>query len=450
MQPNTPIEATQLPIQERITRPVIEVNGKHIKLPFFSVIPLSATDLKLVLDVFDPNELMKDNKDGNEVDFLNAVSYRLFEHDNVVREQRKTISQLTLGSTVPTYKYIEQTKLKIIEPATELYRHRYKGYLKQYAALEEIPTYFKDYLTKIVANDELDMDIEHENFWNTLFTSKEKGTLKSAHFLRWHWKRQQSRGADVCIPPTPYVSNKSSELINKSIEMNHDARDFIKDGEVCTAFTVDMDLFNNKQAIEKLTNYLDQTPTRITVFKFFDPTKILKIGFGQYARRNFELFLRVIRSIKEEHPNRIFGVLDGGAFGYALLGTGFDFFTDTVSNYPPYYVITKSQRKHRGMINAETLSIEKFEGVKHIFAENHTLMHECKTCKKYKSMENIGIIDKQIWSEDCRRHGLHMWNKFTQEYFEAVQTGQEKLFFDKIQNSDYAILGTILRNINTQ
>lgn len=254
----------------------------------------------------------------------------------------------------------------------------------------------------------------------------------------------------MCIPPAPYVSNKSPNLIDRAIEMNHDARDFIKDGEVCTAFTIDMDLFNNRQAIEKVTNYLDQLPTRVTAFKFFDPTKILKIGFGQYAKRNFELFLRVIKSIKEEYPSRVFGVLDGGAFGYALLGAGFDFFTDTVSNYPPYYVLTKGQRNHRGMINAETLSIEKFEGVKHIYAENHILMHECKVCKRYKDTDALGTVDKQAWSEDCRRHGLQMWNKFTQEYFEAVQTEQEKLFFDKIQNSDYAILGTILRNINTQ
>lgn len=450
MEQKTRIETSQIPIQETIKRDVVEINNKHIKLPFFSVIPLSATDLKLVLDEFDPNVLMKDSADGEEVDFLNAVSYRVFEYDNVVREQKKILNQLTISRSVSTFKYFTQTKLKLIEPSTELYRLRYRGYLKQYSALEEIPTYFKDYLTKLIFNDKLNLDIEHENFWESLFTSKEKGTSKSAHFLRWHWKRQQTRGADLFIPPTPYISIKTPSLINRAMEMNLDARDFIKDGEVSTTFNIDMDLFNNKDAIEKITNYFDQAPTRVTLFKFVDPTKILKIGFGQYARRNFELFLKVINSIKEEQPKRIFGVLDGGAFGYALLGAGFDFFTDTVNNYPPYYITSRGGRKHRGMINAETLSIEKFEGVKNIFTENNILMHDCKICRRYKDLGNIGVVDRQMWSEDCRKHGLHMWNNFTKEYFEGKLSGQEKLFFDKIQNSDYAILGTILRNLNTQ
>lgn len=450
MQQNVPVEITKS-IQERITRPSIEVNGKHIKLPCFSVLPLTAKDLKLLLEEFNPADLMDGNEQGSEVDFLNAVSYRIFEHDTVVREQRKSLSALTLFKTVSAYKYTEQTKLKIIDPATELYRHRYTGYLKQYLALEDIPAYFKPYLLQMInSGDKFDKDAAHENFWNSLFTGKENGTLKSAHFLQWHWKRQKSRRADVFIPPVPYVSNKSPDLIDRAIEMNNDAREFIKDGEVCTTFIIDMDLFNNKEAIEKLTNYLDITPARIAVFKFFDPTKILKIGFGQYARNNFELFLKVIKSIKEEEPKRVFGVLNGGAFGYALLGAGFSFFTDTVSNYPPYYFPNKGQKKHRGMINAETLSIEPFEGVKQLHAENNTLMHDCRACNKYKGAGSIGNVDKLTWSEDCRRHGLNMWNRFTQEYFEAVQNGEEKLFFDKIQNSDYAILGTILRNINIQ
>ena len=448
MQQNVPVEITKS-VQERITRTSIEVNGKHIKLPFFSAIPLSATDLKLLLEEFNPAELMAGNEQGSEVDFLNAVSYRVFEHDTVVREQRKSLSALTLFKTVSAYKYTEQTKLKIIDPATELYRHRYTDYLKQYLTIEDIPPYFKHYLLKMISSDDkFARDADHENFWNSLFTGKENGTLKSAHFLQWHWKRQKGMGADVFIPPVPYVSNKSPELIDRAIEMNHDAQDFIKDGEVCTTFIINMDLFNNKEAINKLTTYLDKTRTRITVFKFFDPTKILEIGFGQYARNNFELFLRVIRSIKEGKPKKVFGVLDGGAFGYALLGAGFDFFTDTVSNYPPYYRPIKGKRSHRGMINAETLSIEKFEGLKQIHAENNILMHDCKICNKYSYADAVRIVDRMTWSEDCRRHGLHMWNRFTQEYFEAVEKGEEKLFFDKIQNSDYAILGTILRNIN--
>ena len=439
---------SQLPDQKAITRPVIEINGKYVKLPFFSAIPQSATDLRLILEEFDPDKLIEDESIG-EVDFLNALSYRLFEHDKIVREQSNRIGQLTLDSKISMFRYVQQTKLKLIDPSTELYRHRYKGYLKPYAALKDLPPYFGEYLKKIISRSSLDMNSEHENFWNSLFTSKRKGT-KSAHFLRWHWEIQKNRGADIFIPPTPYVSNKFPRLIDRAIEMNYDAHDFIKDEEVSTAFVIDMDLFNDKKAIDKLTNYFDQVPNRITMFKLFEPTKMLRVGFGQYARQNFEFFLRAVLSIKEEQPARVFGLLDGGAFGYSLLGAGFDFFTDTVSNYTPYYVPSKKRATHRGMINAETLSIEKFEGVKNIYAENRVLMHDCKICNKYKGLENIAVVNPKIWSEDCRRHGLHMWNKFTQECFDARRTGQDKLFFDKIQNSDYAVLGTILMNINAK
>ncbi len=444
------IIVNQKHIQKLVRTKVFEINNKHIKLPFFSVLPQNATDLRIVLEEFNPDSIIKTMPGEDDVDFLNAVLYRVFEYDNVVREQKSIMGQLTLNHNISTYKYFNQTKLKLIDPATELYRLRYKNYLKQYLSLEEIPDYLRDYLLKLISHDNLNLDAEHIKFWTDLFTSTEKGTLKSAHFLKWHWKRQKGRGADLFIPPTPYINLKSDMLIDKAIEMNHDAREFISDGEVSTIFNVNLDLFNNKKAIEKMTNYFDQAPTRITLFKFIDAQKILQPGFGQYAKRNFELFLRVIKSIKEEQPGRIFGVLNGGGFGYALLGADFDFFTDSVSNYPPYYFKNVGERTHRGMLNAETLTIEKFEGVKNIFKENNILMHECKICRKYKDLENISGVSRQQWSEDCRRHGLHLWNKFTKEYYEAQATEQERLFFDKIQNSDYAILGTILRNINSR
>jgi hypothetical protein len=417
-------------------------------LPFFSVIPQSATDLKIVFEEFDPKQLMIESQNGEEVDFLNAIAYRVFEYDSIVREHTKAVHQITLSNTISTFKYFNQAKLKLIDPATELFRLRYRNYLREYSALEQLPEYFKEYLTKLLLNDDVDLENEHNAFWNSLFTTTQQGTLKSAHFSRWQWKLQQSRGADVFIPPVPYVSIKTPSLIDKALEMNLDARDFVKDGEVTTAFVIDVDLFNSKDAIEKITSHLDKAPTKLTLFKFVNPTKILANGFGQYAKKNFELFLRVIKSIKEEQPERIFGVMDGGGFGYALLGAGFDFFTDTVSNYPPYYIPKKGERKHRGMLNAETLSIERFEGVKNMHREHQVLMHDCKICRKYSGVENLEVVDRQVWSEDCRRHAPHMWNGFTREYTEAKATAQEKLFFDKIQNSDYAIIGTIIRKIN--
>lgn len=428
-----------------LERKKIELQKKIQRTPFFVPMPNNAVDMDLTCDVLHPNKFL--SSDGNEeVDFIGAIIFRLMEHDDILRNKENQLHQLNLftdKTVAEGYKYIKQMKFKFIDPSTELYRNRSRPLIEKYLKLDKIPEYLTQHLVELSNVDSNNLDMVHEKFWDIIFTEN-----RAAHFIKWHFNQQNDRKADVFIPPVPLINPKNREiLVNKAIEINSDALEIVGES-AASHFIIDVQLFRHREAIQKIAEYISYINTKFNIIKILNSNKIVEKGFGQDARDNFELFLRVIKSIKEENPNRVFGIISEGGFGYSLIGAGFDFFVDTVNNYSQNFIRPRGKRStYRQILNPETLALEPIEGVKNMLKDNGTFLGSNPIIKKYRGRSLIEV-DPKIWSEDCRKHGILTWNELTKIAVRSINDGEDTLYFDKIQNSDYAILGNIVRKIN--
>jgi hypothetical protein len=428
-----------------LERKKIELGQKFQKTPFFAPKPRSATDMELVCEIMNPNNLLSKEENEVETDFFGAVVYNITDHDFLLKDKENQLHQLGLFTNKTGekgYKYIKQSKFKFIDPLTELYRNRSYPTIKRYLSLQKVPNYLSKYFAELSNADKDTLDVTHNNFWHNLFENN-----LNAHFIKWHLSQQEERHADIFIPPVPFVNYKSRDfLLNKAIEINSDSLELV--GETsATYFPIDIQLFRYRDSIQKILEYVDYINTKFTVFKIMNADAILGQGFGQDARRNFELFLKVIKNIKESNPGRVFGLLNGGGFGYCLIGAGFDFFVDNVDNYSDAPIRpSKKRARFRKILNPETLSLEPFEGAMNMLRENGIFIGGNSVIKKYAG-KNSDLIDSSEWSKDCKRHGMLTWNDLTGVAVRGINEGEDSLYFDKIVNSDYAILGNIIRSV---
>jgi hypothetical protein len=428
-----------------LERKRIELNQKFQKTPFFVPKPRSATDMELVCEIMNPNNLLPKKESNEETDFFGAVLYGITDHDFLLKNKENQLHQLGLFTNKimeQGYRYVKQSKFKFISPLTELYRNRSYQAIKRYLSLQKVPNYLSSYFTELLNADKDKLDIVHNNFWHKMFTEN-----LTAHFIKWHLTQQQEREADIFIPPVPFVNYKARDfLLDKAIEVNSDSVELV--GETsATYFPIDVQMFRYRESIQKILEYLDFIDTKFNLFKINNADAIIGQGFGQDARKNFEWFLKVIKSMKESNPSRVFGILNGGGFGYCLIGAGFDFFVDNVDNYSDNPIRpSKKRSKFRKILNPETLSLEPFEGAMNILKDNGVFIGDNSVIKKYAG-KNQDLIDSTDWSKDCKRHGMLTWNDLTKVAVRGINEGEDSLYFDKIVNSDYAILGNIIRNL---
>ncbi|MEK6881249.1 MAG: hypothetical protein AABY22_16630 [Nanoarchaeota archaeon] len=303
------------PIIKTLNRTEITItNDKVTKLkhsPFFILNPTSKKDMNFLRDY-----LLELKNSEKSLLTLGGICFRAFEYDSIF-EDVKDNNQLDLNfkRLNETYKHIENSIFKFIEPSTNLYRDRFSSSIKKYCKLEKIPFYLLEHLKYIIdkKNKDENLDEMHLRFWKSLFLiDKKKGRKKSLHFIKWHESIQKNRGADIFIPPTPYIKEIGGDfLVEKAIEINSDANDII-DGDVATYFEFDIEIFRNMNLINRILNYISENPNKckFTMFKIHNIDKILSKGYGLSTLEHFELFLRTLKSIKENKKS-VFGVING-------------------------------------------------------------------------------------------------------------------------------------------
>ncbi len=243
-----------------LERKKIQLNQKFQRTPFFVPMPTTPVDMGLVCEVLNPNNLLPSEGSNEETDFFGAVLYRIFDHDNLIKNRENQVNQLGLFTNKTLeqgYRYLKQSKFKFIDPSTELFRNRFQTNIKKYKLLDKIPDYLSKYLTELSNADKNELDLTHNNFWNRLFNEN-----RTAHFIKWHLSQQQEMGADIFIPPVPYVNYKSRYfLLNKAIEINSDSLELV--GEIsATFFSIDVQMFRCRDSIKKILDYLSYINTK--------------------------------------------------------------------------------------------------------------------------------------------------------------------------------------------
>jgi hypothetical protein len=431
----------------------VQIGKKTIRIPFQISMPNTSSDFKVICDVLEPSFISQEMKEYEGKDFISAIAYKINEFHKIRRDYIKHFNQTSLLTQRLGYQmltYLDKIKLILIEPNTEFLRigdrKRFSNFLKL-----DPPDYLKEYFLKRKAiNDKTGKEFEnlHTKFWESLFIgSKIRGKEDITHFISWdREKTVNGMGSDKFIPPVPYIKNTNSknEFIKFTKDINDTAYELYGDE---SAFYVifDMDLFRDLSAIEQIAGIIDEAKNNFIIIKILGIRRINDVGFGDYAKRNLEYFLKVLSFLKSIKPEKIIGLLDGGGFGYCLMGI-IDFFTDTVSNYPQDSFKRYKEDRYRGLIHPRTFTVEPIEGVVQHQREYGSLFHDNSIADSYRG-KDIFKTSREIWSLDARKMGLLFWQKRMWSLLNTNKIRWDKMRFDEILNSDFSSLGVIVRRI---
>ncbi len=452
MKQETVVEVEEQDLQ-KIKEDVQIINNKPLRRPFQVSMPRTANDMKVVYDVLSPDFISKEMEQYGGRDYVGAITYKIEEHDSIIENYNKSYGQTTLQDVEFTRNirdYLSKYKLKLIDFDTETYRNRNPNNLNKYLKMEGLPSYFRDYLIALRKAKKNDLENIHTEFWRSMFVGSggKRGTERITHFMAWGKASVESRQADKFMPQVPYIKNHDAkdELIKYTDDINRTAYDLYNDYSAYCG-VLDMTVFRNANSIRQFSDSVSTAKQKFIMIKLLQTNMITSIGFGDYAKKNFEIFLKTLKDIKTVNPDKTIGLLAGGGFGYSILGSGaIDFFTDTVNNYPQEGFPIGSNR-HRALLHPKTLTLEPIEGVlDHQAKNNGELFYKNSIAEKYIGV-NVQNTDKQEWSMDCRRMGLLMWQQRMYGLLNTARMHMDRMRFDEVYNSDYANIGSIIENV---
>lgn len=428
---------------------IFSVNGKNMRKKFQASVPRSSVDFRILCEVFEPKFISNEMEEYDGKDFLGAVVYKINEHNKIRRTFARNLGQSILGDALgfQMLKYLDTVKLKLIDPNSEFLRIGRRNDKDIYSFLElgKVPDELKIYLNE--RNRTESQETLHNQFWLKLFQEDKRG-VGITRLLDWIFDVQESMNADILIPMTPFINTKnmksSIEHTGRINSMSHK----LKGDRGAFYLVLDVDVLKNNRAVNQIANIISDAENRFIIIKMLGLKKITQVGYGKASRENLEFLLKILRDKKQLNPDIVAGLLDGGGFGYCLVGAGIDFFTDTVNNYyQDSFPKMPDKRKHRALLNPTTFSLEPFEGVIQQMRKHGHLFVDCSVADKYRGKE-ISMVDMDKWSVDARKMGLIVWQKRMASLLSGNQKfGLDKIRFDEILNSDFAILGNIVRRV---
>jgi hypothetical protein len=425
-----------------VDRSQIILNGKSFTTPFTIFTPKSKPDKDIICE-----NILKSSSQKSFIDFMGATAYRIFEHDMITRGIGRTIVNRNIDRA---FVHLNQTRFKFIEMSMDSIRNGYRTYFNGFLALENIPAELREYLSD-VRNKSDSLHNLSMSFWEDLIHNS-----RAVYFENWADKIQAKRLSDIFIPAIPHITLDDAEALTRmAIEINEDCQELVS-RDTAIVFSLDASVLSSRRILMRILNAIAELKqSKLCLFKIQDWEVIKNYKYGEASILNLELFLKSLKGINEGRiDNRIqFGMLNGEAFGYALLGTEFGMFQSYVGNYQDYLRSIKGRpKKHRACINPDTLVLETFEGCKTLFTEHGKIVPTHHPDGKYNNITRFDeqTIDRNEWSKDCRLVNITMWNEYTKELVDSVRPDKkyDSLFFDKIQNSAFSSIATVLRNVN--
>lgn len=431
----------------------IEINGKTIGTPTFGSSPTSHTELDILCDV-----VGLQSEELETTNYMKIICNRIYDNSTIVSDY---LSQDSLGrytntkySNCEIYRNIEKTRIKLVDPSPPILRNRGE-YIKKLLRMSP-PDYLRAYIQEFQRVDSSRLGSAYKNFWSKLEESTGgRGKTNLGHFIDWFDSLEQRMGSDIFLPPVPHITVENADyLTDIALKINQTAYD-LSSRDTATYISLDAGVFRNRECIEKILGYIsgNKNKCKINIFYISKHEELFKPGFGESGRKIFELFLQTVKSLRQNPTNpQVFGTLYSGGFGYCLLGAGFDFFVDTVSNYDPYFFGRRGKRsEHRKFLSDETLTMETFEGAVDLAKNEQRFPLVYDPQHKFSKLEKFDKqhVDGKEWSRHSKMSGICMWNTFVGEAIKSIPRGTDTLFFDKIQRSDYAILANMVRRLNS-
>lgn len=147
----------------------------------------------------------------------------------------------------------------------------------------------------------------HDTFWRDLFARQEAKRREAMIGRILDYERKYF---DYDNPPANFVD--SNEMFEYAVQINETSQAiaYSNERECATSFTLHSSVLLNDDLMEKISEYLENDKTKLTILKFKELDLRGKVDYTM--RDNFKTLLSKISEIKSDKQNKAFMVLEAG------------------------------------------------------------------------------------------------------------------------------------------
>lgn len=418
----------------------VTINDKVIQTPNFGTLVQNETELDSLINL----SMLSETK------HLGAYVVRVFDAPSVViprLENKKQISIANLQSVEQLFLKFSNKNILFIDPALEYLL--YEFHAKKFAgAIKELRTEPKqlDVLLRYLEERDAKKDeigeseyelwkkAKHKRFWSEL----DRNQSDRNKFIGDYLDIENFCGSEVILPPVPVVD--AEWMFDIAISINAFAKTIAPRTKPCATYLLfQKALLSNDALVDKVTSYLENDPTQLTIIKI----KNLDIWTAGCVRQreNYKKIMDAMYETRKKNPYKIFMALENwyvsyasACYGYNIVSSsmhGFDRDSDYGSNtygswFDPewMYYLPYDELKTRVLKNT-----------------NHVMPCYCSVCKKIK---NLSDISKDEWYRLRREHYVLTMNEYMRMISQAISDRTIELARDKLANSQLALLQTLI------
>jgi hypothetical protein len=373
---------------------------------------------------------------------LGTYVVRLFDAENILSPLLSQVNQQGLIEkwAFSSLREFAEHNILFIDPALEYLR--YEPHLNKFAGLR-IPKVFASYV-KICQqkNEEMDSseyrkwkEARHKLFWKKLDEDpkQEEIMLGEIRDLELYYK------ADVLLPPVPLVTSEKLFDISKKINRIFRGISKSRPAECANYFVFPQNVLQDDSMIDEVLEYIredDSSNLTALKFKYFDVEKRGALS----ERENYGNLSKELAIIKEQHPNKVFMLLEGSHHVYPSAVVGFDIVSTSTTGLDLDGGFGTYPYGH--WYDPEKMVQRPYEEVKKLFNNNgHYMPCRCEACKKITNIDSIALDE---WNYFRRQHYILTMNNYMEEIQRAIIERNIELARDKLVNSDLSNLKDLI------
>lgn len=394
----------------------VEIGNKSIRTPCYMTKIQKDYELNVLCDFKYPLE------------HLQGIFYDIFNVDKVIKQKESNSAQIDLFKNKVEIDYMNLKKRIpiFIDPCTEYFYHNVEQKRNDFLSIPSLPHPLREFL-KYGSSE------THYKYWKDIFHGFMRKYL--SQIVKWFIERQLMYFADVIIPPTPYITGNSDELVNHAIEMNTYTTSVVDNlGKKCSLyFPIHSRVFRKEP--EQLEGILDFLYDSIREFEnislIFVKIKYYNFKEDTISRENLKNFKSKLYEISEYTRKALF-LIDARTLGYACTISGFDGFIEPLSGN------VKDFGRGSGVnlgsyYNPNPMQFYSYEDIrKNYNASGKTFPCSGEYCRSYNGLDFDRILD---WNTFRRKHLLEARNIEMRELHRMISERESRAASDKIMNS---------------
>jgi len=372
-----------------------------------------------------PKELDIISNENKINDYFQGVFFDILNIASISREKKiiKSTQTRLIPAVTFDFRTLKELMPVFIDPNTECFYFQSEQKRKQYKNLHSLPRKMIDFLKESKYSN-------HSSKWKSLIDSGEVST-----YINWCIKEQNKYQPDVILPPTPFISEEESNLVEASIEINKKSVFAIADTynlEPSFYFNLNYKALRDLNQLKKIRDFLYDVDGEFENVKFiFIKIKNLPLNDTD-VRRNLGIFTRMIHTATTL-TNKFAFLLDVDSIGIACISTGFDGFCEPINGYANDFSGSSTSPLFRSYYDTKRMELVKSKNIK-----NKPLKCGCPICTRINDTYGGAFfkkIDPKDWSVWSKEHLFYSRCQEVKEVRDAIKSKGIMKIQDKFSKS---------------